>query len=190
MNSTLYERLIEDIGEKRYNHSLRVAEEALKLARIYKCDLDKVKVAAILHDCGKVLDMEKLLNLDYLSDISQDNLNNIHLDLSHSLLGALLAERVYNINDDEILDAIRYHTTGRENMTCIDKIIYLADYIEPARSFEEVEDIRKLALVDLDKAVLKAMESTIKFLISKEKLIDIKTLEARNYLLNNIKFRR
>lgn len=183
MDKSIEEKLIKDIGEKRYNHSVRVMKTAIKLAEINNADIGKAKVAAILHDCAKIIDETNLLKRTYDFDIILDACMEHNHELIHGPLGAKIAEEEYGVKDIQILDAIYYHTTGRENMNILDKIIYMADYIEPYRNFVGVEEIRKLAFEDLDKSLILAMEKTIIFLIENKKLIHPDTIKARNYLL-------
>lgn len=185
MNKSLEEKIIKDIGEKRYNHSVRVMETAIKLAEIYNTDIEKAKVAGILHDCAKIADETNLLKRTNDFDIILDNCMEYNHELIHGPLGAKIAKEEYGIKDEEILDAIYYHTTGRENMSILDKIIYIADYIEPKRNFPGVEEVRSLAFEDIDKSLILAMEKTIIFLIEKNKLIHPDTIKARNYLITN-----
>lgn len=176
------EGLIHKIGLDRYNHSLRVIEIAIELAKIYGEDIEKTKTAALLHDCGKYLDKISLLKKANDFDIILDSVMEANIELIHGPLGSRIAEVEYGIDNKEILDAIYYHTTGRENMTLLDKIIYIADYIEPSRTFHGIEEIRRLAYVDIDKSILKALDTTILFLINKDKLIHRNTIGARNFL--------
>lgn len=175
-------RLEETIGEKRCNHSLRVLQVARELGEIYGEDLERVSVAALLHDCAKIQDREELLKRarDFDIILSNDMLKNT--ELIHGPLGAKIAKEEYNIRDNEILNAIKYHTTGRENMTMLEKIIFIADYIEPYRNFPGLDKIRQLAYQDIDRSILLAMEQTIKFLIDTGKLIALDTVKSRNYL--------
>lgn len=174
--------LIKDIGIKRYEHSLRVMETSIKLANIYGVDIDKASKAALLHDCGKLLSRINLLKMANSFGIILDSVMEDNPDLIHGPLGAKIAEVVYKVEDREILDAIYYHTTGRENMTLLDKIIYIADYIEPNRNFPGLKEIRELAFIDIDQSIMKAMDNSILFLIKTEKLIHLDTIKARNYL--------
>ncbi|WP_353096614.1 bis(5'-nucleosyl)-tetraphosphatase (symmetrical) YqeK [Tissierella praeacuta] len=183
MNKSLENKLIEDIGERRYNHSVRVMEVAIELAKIYDADIEKVKIAAILHDSAKLMDETYLLKMASDFDIILDACMKYNYELIHGPLGAKIAKEKYGIEDTQILDAICYHTTGKENMSILDKIIYIADYIEPYRNFQGIEEVRKLAFEDLDKALILAMEKTITFLIEKNKLIHPDTIKARNYLI-------
>lgn len=187
MEKSFEKNLIKDIGEKRYYHSVRVMETAVRLAEIYNADVEKTKLAAILHDCAKITDKTNLLKRANDFDIILDACMEYNHELIHGPLGAKIAEEEYGIKDIEILDAIYYHTIGKENMNILDKIIYIADYIEPYRNFEGVEEIRKLAFEDIDKSLILAMERTIIFLIEKNKLIHPNTVKARNYLIVELK---
>lgn len=175
--------LIDTIGKQRYEHSLRVVDTAVKLARIYGGEIEKAKTAALLHDCAKYTDEISLLKRISDFDILLDNIMLSNRLLIHGPLGSKIAEIEYGVIDKEILNAIYYHTIGRMNMTLLDKIIYIADYIEPARSFSKVEKIRTLAFEDLDRSILMAMDNTVLYLIQNKKLIHPNTIEARNYLL-------
>jgi predicted HD superfamily hydrolase involved in NAD metabolism len=90
---------------------------------------------------------------------------------------------VYDVHDKEILSAIYYHTTGKENMSLLEKIVYIADYIEPNRDFEGVERVRELAFVDLNESLIQSMDNTIKYIVDKKILIHLDTIKARNYLI-------
>lgn len=174
------------IGEKRYAHTLRVMEMAIKLAEIHNIDIQKAKIAAYYHDCAKIHDREKLFEFvrEYNLEITDDMKNAPQI--IHSFLGAKIAEKRYNIKDKEILDAIKYHTTGRKNMTNMDKVIFLADYIEPGREFPGLEKVRSLSERNLDLAMLFALNNTISFLIEKNQYIAIETIKARNDILKNL----
>lgn len=177
------DKLKESIGDKRYKHSLGVMELAKKLAIVYGTDVERAGLAGLFHDCGKFQDNTYLLNAVKDFGIILDNTikNNTHL--IHGPLGAEIVRRVYNIKDKEILNAIRYHTTGRENMSLLEKIIYIADYTEPNRVFPGVDQIRDLAYKDLNSAVLLSMNNTIKYVIDNGWVIHIDTIKARNYLI-------
>lgn len=186
MDSPFKESLIRDIGINRYKHSYRVMKTAIKLAKKYDVDENKATIAALLHDCGKFEDSNNLLKRVNDFDIILDNVMKSSIELIHGPLGAMIAREDYNIKDIEILDSIYYHTTGRENMTLLDKIIFIADYIEPGRIFPEVDKVRQLAFIDLDKSIILAMDNTIKYLIDKNSLIHLDTVKGRNFLkLNN-----
>lgn len=174
-------RLLEDIGKKRYNHSLRVASLAEKLANNYKVDSKNSYLAGLLHDCAKYNEKKYL---DYLKiDYKNYPVFSINDPVLHSFLGADLAKKVYNINDEDILGAIKYHTTGKEDMSLLQKIIFVADAVEEGRKYDGASAIRDLAFVDIDGAVLALLDSNIKFLISKKALINPLSIEARNYFI-------
>ncbi len=175
------DRLISDIGEKRYKHSLRVMNCAEKLSEGKKVDKEKVKVAAFLHDCAKYNEERymKELNIDNFKEIDPDSSKSV----VHSFLGAEVAKKVYNVRDEEILKAIKYHTTGNENMSLLEKIVFLADAIEEKRSYPGVEEIRKKASKNLDLGVLECLNHNIRYLIDMDAFIDPLTLKARNYLI-------
>lgn len=175
------EKILEDIGGKRYNHSLRVAKTASNLAKIYGLDEEKAYLAGVLHDCAKYNEKKYIDKLDI--DISNYPVSSETDPVLHSFLGAELAKKVYNINDEDLLSAISFHTTGKANMSKLEKIIFIADAIEPARDFEGIEDIRKESVVNLDETMLMLLDSSIKFLISKKSTINPLSIEARNYLI-------
>ena len=182
MNKLIEERLIDSIGEERYLHCLRVAEIATILGEKHNLDVNDVKMAALLHDCAKFEDKTKLLKMGSKFDIIIDSVMEHSIELIHGPLGAKIAEDEYGIKDLDILNAIRYHTTGREDMTILDKIIYISDYIEPSRKFIGIEETRAMAYEDLDMSILLALEDTIKFLMDKNRLIHLDTIKARNSL--------
>lgn len=180
-------KLISNIGYKRYLHSVRVMEESIELAKIFNCNVEKATIAGLLHDCGKFESKQELLKKSFDFDIIQ---KNAHIDdsaLIHGALGAEIARQEFKVEDMDVLNAIRYHTTGRPNMSLLEKIVYISDYIEPGRNFTGVNIVRKLAYKNLDVALFKAMNQTIKYLIDKELYIHPDTFNARNYLINEIK---
>lgn len=186
MDKKLLDSLLIDTGQDRFEHTLRVVEESKKLALLHNIDVEKVTKAALLHDCAKFIDRKYLLKMAIDFDIILSDIMKRNPELIHAPLGAELARSKYNIDDSEILNAIKYHTTGRKNMTDLDKIIYISDYIEPYRKFQGVEDVRQWAYIDLDKALFLAINQSITFLIHKNRLIDKNTIEARNQLIINL----
>lgn len=176
-------KLKEEIGEKRYIHSLGVMEEAEKLSKLYGGDISKAKIAGLLHDCGKLTDKKKAYDIINIEKLIFPNEIMDNYQLLHAYLGRYLAEKIYNIKDVEILDAICFHTTLRDAPTTLDKIIYIADAIEVNRDYDGVEELRELTYKNLDEAILYSLNSTISDLIIKDKYIGIDTLKARNYFL-------
>lgn len=175
--------LIEDISQNRYQHTLRVVETCKKLSKIYGADLIKTEIAALLHDSAKFSCEEKIFNKARELDALDDEIYIYNKDIIHAPLASKIAKDKYNIQDEDILNAIKYHTTGRKNMSLLEKVIFIGDFIEPSRNFDGIGKIRNLAFVDLDKSLLLALNTNLKFLLKKEKLISRDTIEARNYLM-------
>ncbi len=183
---TIEKKIKEMLPQKRYRHSLNVANCAVKLSEIYGYNKEKAYIAGITHDCAKYLNKEEVKYYVDKYKIDLDELEKDNLALSHSLIGSYIAKYEFEINDEDILSAIRYHTTGKENMNLIEKIIYIADLIEEDRSFPEVELLRELVYNnELDKALLISFNNTIKFVIDNNQVIHTRTVNARNYLIKN-----
>mgnify|MGYP000860398855 CR=1 FL=1 len=179
----IYEELKKDIGIERYNHSLLVMETSIQLAKIYNYSIEEARLAGLLHDCGKFQDKTKILKMIEEFDIILDNIMEKNTALVHGPLGEAIAKSKYNIHNKNILNAIRYHTTGRENMSLLEKIVFIADLIEPSRNFPGVEKMRKLAYENLNKSIIFALNSNIQFVIERKGLLHLDTIKARNYLL-------
>ncbi len=175
------------VNTKRYRHTMGVLEAAKDLALRYDIDLDQASVAALLHDCAKELSGKELLKIARAHEIKIDRLLLEEPQLLHGPVGAIIAKEDFGIDDEMILDAIRYHTTGRKKMTQLDKVIYLADFIEPNRRYPRVEKLRKIARIDLDQAVLGALDESLSYLIKKGRLMHKCTVSARNDMLQNLK---
>ncbi|MCM1363491.1 MAG: bis(5'-nucleosyl)-tetraphosphatase (symmetrical) YqeK [Faecalibacterium sp.] len=171
------------LKEKRYIHSLNVADSAVYLAEKYGGDRDKAYIAGLLHDVTKneIPDNQLQMLTDNGIILSQTELNNPKL--WHAMSGAVYAEKVLGITDKEILGAIRYHTTGKAGMTLLEKIVYIADYISAERDYEDVDVMRELADESLDKAALYALKFSLKSLSKKEKLIHTDSVEFYNELI-------
>lgn len=181
-NLKKYEKEIRDrIGEKRFLHTLRVRDTALELAKIYEVDQEKAEVAGFLHDCAKIRDHDELIKSAKEAGLLLTKEMIKAPQIIHSYLGAIYARDLYGIEDEDILNAITYHTTGRANMSDLEKIIFLADYIEPMRNFDGVERARQLAKKDLDAAMYFALNNTLKFLVDHDTYIVPTTVTARNY---------
>ena len=183
------EALREDVRrqmpDKRWRHTLGVAETAVRLAQRYGADPAKAELAALLHDYAKAWPVSRQEQIIREQGLAQDLLD-YDKELWHAHVGAWAAKTTYGIEDEEVLDAIRYHTSGRERMTLLDKIICLADYIEPGRDFPGVERIRALAEKSLEEALVAGFDSTIRHLLETGKRIYPLTVIARNALLAEI----
>ena len=186
MDCKQIEKLLKEmLPETRLNHSLSVSKCAIKLSEIYKCDKEKAKIAGLVHDCAKYFTNEQIEDCVKKFNIELDPLEVNNRALSHSVIGSYVAREVFNINDEEILSAIKYHTTGKENMSLLEKIIYMADLVEEGRKFPKVEELRELTFGGkLDEALLLSFNNTIKFIIDNNQLIHPRTVSARNYILN------
>ena len=170
------------LKHKRIPHVLGTEQEAIRLAERYGADVEKARVAALLHDCTKKLEMPEQLALCRQYGIELDELEQKALKLLHAKTGAAIARDVYGV-DDEIYRAIWWHTTGHADMTLLEKIIYLADYIEPSRDFPGVEDLRQAVHADLDGGLLKALNDSIQDMRQWGNPVHHNTLDARDYLL-------
>lgn len=181
------EKLKELLTESRYIHSLNVAECAKKLAKIYNLDEEKVYLAGLLHDCAKCLSNEQMNDYINKYNIELDEYEKDNRALSHAIIGVYVAKYEFNIDDIEILNAIKYHTTGKDNMTLLEKVIYIADLIEKDRRFEGVDELRNLVLnKKLDRAILNSLNNTIRIVIKRNQLIHPRTINARNFLVSKI----
>jgi predicted HD superfamily hydrolase involved in NAD metabolism len=157
----------EQITDHRYQHTLGVLETSLLLAKRYGADAEKAEIAAILHDYAKFRDSEEMAEIIRRAPNIADDLLDYHRELWHAPVGAYLVQQEVGITDEEILDAIRYHTTGRVGMSVLEKVVCLADYIEPGRHFPGVEEVRQLAQKDLNQALAQSLLNTINFLEKK-----------------------
>ena len=169
------------LKHKRIPHVLGTEQEAIRLAERYGADVEKARVAALLHDCTKRLDMEEQLALCRQYGIQLDALEQQALKLLHAKTGAAIARDVFGV-DDEIYRAIWWHTTGHAGMTLLEKIMYLADYIEPSRDFPGVDKLRAVCYKDLDEGLLMGLEMTIEEMTSMGNPVHRATIEARDAL--------
>ena len=167
---------------KRMPHVLGTEQEAVRLVRRYGGDETQARIAALLHDCTKKLDMAQQLALCEKYGIMLDELEQKALKLLHSKTGAAIARDVFGV-EDAVYDAILYHTTGKPDMTRLEKIIYLADYIEPTRDFPRVDALRKTVYEDLNKGLLMGLTMTIQEMEEMGNPVHHLTRDARDYLL-------
>ncbi|WP_077327098.1 bis(5'-nucleosyl)-tetraphosphatase (symmetrical) YqeK [Virgibacillus siamensis] len=174
------------LTESRFEHTLRVAETAVNLADIFGGTRDKIELAAIFHDYAKYKPIEEMRQLIMERDELPDNLLNYHHELWHGPAASVLIDQKYGIADHKIKSAIFYHTTGKENMSRMDKIIFVADYIEPGRSFPGINEVREAAREDLDAASWMALRNTIQFLVSKKSTVYPDTFYAYNELTRKL----
>lgn len=184
------ERLMDEtksqMPSKRWDHTLGVMSTAAALARRFGGDVEKADIAALLHDYCKYWPIDEQRRV-YNEEGLDADLLNYDAQLLHGPIAAEVVCKRYGIADEEILDAIRYHTSGRERMTLLDKIVCLADYIEPGRDFPNVHNIREIAEHSLERALVAGFDSTIQFLLSKGKKVYPLTVVARNALIDEIR---
>ena len=181
-------RLKEMLGEERLEHSINTSKIARELAIKYNCDANKAEIAGLLHDCAKDLDYKTLEKMVLEYNIELDEITRKIPKLLHPLAGAVIAKKEFNIQDPVILKAIKAHSTGVAQMSLLDKIVYLSDKIEPLRNVNGVEKVRKMAEIDLDRAVLMTLDMGILYLISKNLFIHPVSIEARNNILSKVVF--
>ena len=175
----------EHLTEKRYVHTIGVMETAIILAERFGADVKQAELAAIFHDYAKFRNREEMKQIIIDQHMPQDLLN-FHHELWQAPVGAYLVKNECGIEDEEVLSAITYHTTGRVDMTLLEKVIFLADYIEPGRSFPGVEEVREKAKENLNTAVVYALRNTITFLLSKSTTIYPNTFLAYNDLVKKM----
>lgn len=179
-------KLKESLSKERYIHSIRVMELSENLALHYKIDVNKAKIAGLLHDCAKNISRYEEYALLNKYGIVLDEIQKQSHSLIHSILGLYVAKEKYFITDEEILEAIYWHTTGRAGMTMLEKVVFIADYIEPGRTFDIAKKVREHVYNDIDRCILLCTEATILYLIGNKRLVHPYTMETRNDALLTI----
>ena len=172
---------------KRYTHTLGVVEMSEKLAKTYNADIEKCKVAALLHDICKEMDMEYIKNIcknNFMNELSEEDLENN--EILHGFAGAYYVKNELGIDDKEILSAIKYHTVGEKNMTLVEKIVYIADAIEYGRNYPSVVKIREETYKNLDRGILMEIEHKEKYLESIGKKSHPNTNELKKEILKEL----
>ena len=167
------------LTKERYHHTVGVAYTAMSMAMKYNPQPDnnefmvKAEIAGLLHDCAKCMDNDKKIRICNKNQISYSKIEAENPYLLHGKVGAYIARKEFNILDEDILNAITWHTTGHPDMSLLEKIIFVADYIEPSRRpIPELNLIRQLAFTDIDQTVIKILENTLKYLNEKGSPID------------------
>lgn len=170
------------LDSKRYEHTISVAYIATALAMRYDCDIKKAEIAGLLHDCAKCMPDDTKLSKCIKYNISISDIERENPFLLHAKLGAFLAMNKYRVDDKEIISAILYHTTGRPSMSTLEKIVYIADYIEPGRTkAPNLSEARRTAFVDLDLTMYLILKETLEYLKKDPKNIDGMTVKAYEY---------
>lgn len=186
----LRKEMEQTLEHKRYEHTLGVAYTAATLAMVHDVDVNKALIAGMLHDCAKCMSHHKQISLCKKNSMQLSEIEiEKHSPLLHAKAGSCLARKKYGVTDEDILQAISYHTTGRPHMSPLEKIIYIADYIEPGRertkrSYADIQnlaEVRKMAYRDLDEALCKILSDTLDYLSKKGGKIDSMTRETYEY---------
>ncbi len=176
--------------KKRFEHTLGVTYTAACLAMCHDIDIERAETAGLLHDCAKCLSNEKKIKLCKKQSIEINMTEAKNPFLLHAKAGAYLAEYKYGIRDEDILNAVRYHTTGRPGMSMLEKIIFIADYIEPNRTHSsKLPALRKLAFEDINEALLEILKSTLIYLEKVENAVDPMTKKTYDYYVSSARLR-
>ncbi|MDR3562890.1 MAG: bis(5'-nucleosyl)-tetraphosphatase (symmetrical) YqeK [Negativicutes bacterium] len=183
MTEKSLDKLTATLSSKRWEHSLGVAATAAELAEIYGADRGKARLAGLIHDCAREMSNNTLLQTAEAFGIVVTDVDKWQPVLLHASVGAVIAQREYGVDDPEVLHAILWHTTGGPEMSLLDNILFLADFIEPGRSFAGVDKLRKLAKKNLRDALLAAYDQTLNYLIIKQRPIHFATVAGRNALM-------
>jgi predicted HD superfamily hydrolase involved in NAD metabolism len=182
----LKELMRKRFSTKRYQHLLGAAEMARQLAVTWDVDETLAVEAALLHDYAKIYKGSEMLEMSEKRHLVTDEVYRQFPELLHAKLGAVLVKEELGIVDPQILGAITSHCYGGENMSMLDKIIFIADYIEPGRKFEGVEAVRAMAFKNINRALLMAIEGTLRHIIKRDKPIHVTSVMIRNALLREL----
>ncbi len=170
------------LSPKRFQHTMNVKNLAVRMAQHYGVDTEKAALAAILHDSAKELPRTELLQIMQDNAIIKKGTQNRPEPVWHGICAAILAKTQWNVQDEEILSAIACHTTGKENMSKLDKILFLADMTSAERDYPGVEELRSLEMRNLDKAMIQALKMTISFVEQKNAIADPESAKALAWL--------
>lgn len=187
----IFEQIREDLEnrlkKKRYEHVLRVVDTAVRVNKDLNLGLDeeKVRYASLLHDCAKNLEEEYFQEYKEEYGLDYDTIFEV-FPVAHAKLGAIAAKERYGVEDLEILEAIECHTMGKENMTLLDKLVFIADFIEPGRDFEDAKIVEKELYKDFDKGLLLSFKLQILHLIENDMVVGLDIMKAWNYLQRRV----
>lgn len=171
-----------DLDSKRYEHTLGVAYTAACLAMRYGYDMEKAYITGLLHDCAKCMSNKDKLEYCEKYDIPVTKVEHENPSLLHAKVGAEMSRRKYDIKDSEIYQAIMYHTTGHPQMTLLDKIIYISDYMEPHRDeAPNLDSVRKQAFIDINATLLTILKDSVTYLEKSDKTVDPMTMQTYLY---------
>ena len=181
-NKKIRKRMEKELDTKRYEHTLGVAYTAMALAMRYEAPIKNAELAGLLHDCAKCISNEKKITICEKHNINITEIERRNPFLLHAKVGSFLAMDMYKVHDKNVINAILNHTTGRPGMSLLEKIIFVADYIEPNRKqAPNLSQIRKQAFVDIDEAILWILRDTLKYLDGTAEEIDPMTRKTYDY---------
>lgn len=172
----------EKISEKRFYHSRCVAKRCMELASRYDININKAKLVGIVHDMAKELSKEEKIKYAEEKGLQIDEAEYAHPNLLHGKIAGDMAKKMFGFSDD-MVQAIAFHTTGKANMSMLDKILYVADATGDDRSWEDVKHVKDLADKNIDEAVMYLFNMEIKDRVEKNKIIHANTIFGRNYML-------
>lgn len=180
--------LEDNLDSKRYEHTLGVAYTAACLAMRYGYNMEKAYITGLLHDCAKCMSNKDKIEYCEKHNIPMNSTEQANPSLLHAKIGAEMSRRKYDIDDSEIYQAIQYHTTGHPNMTLLDKILYIADYMEPHRDeAPNLDLVRKQVFIDIDTALFTILKDSVDYLDSSDKPVDPMTMETYLYYVKQEK---
>jgi predicted HD superfamily hydrolase involved in NAD metabolism len=178
----ILEYLKANLKRKRFEHSLGVEKCARELALRFGCDAEKAALAGLVHDCAKSLELGKMTEYARLAGFPMDGASGAGAGILHAPAGAVVAREALGIDDREVLSAVCWHTVPRTDMSTLDKVVSLADIIEPGRDFEGVERIREAARTDLDEAFRLSLARVMRYVLDKGLFLHPQTLQVYNEL--------
>ncbi len=182
ISQKLRKQLEKELKPDRFDHTLGVAYTASSMAMIHGANVEKALIAGMLHDCAKCMSHDEQIKICEKNKIDITDVERRNHSLLHAKVGMYLARTKYDVYDTEILNAIRYHTTGRENMSLLEKIVYIADFIEPNRKpLDAMDEIRKEAFTDIDKCLAHILHDSVIYLQTIGKECDETTLNAYQF---------
>ena len=181
----MVKKLESKLNPKRFVHSIGVEYTAANLAFVHGADVEKARLAGLLHDCAKYIPTDEKLKRAKKYGIKVNKCEKANPELLHGKIGVFIAKEKYGVDDPEILSAIAYHTTGHPDMTLLEKIIFVADYIEPNRRIiRDLPEIRREAYLDLDKCIIHILKNTLEYLETTDAAIDELTRDTYDYYVS------
>lgn len=179
---TLYDDVKSSLSEKRFKHTEGVIKRAVEYAEVYNANIEDTKLAALAHDIAKEISKEDAFEMVEKYGLELDEIEKLNFNLVHAKLAAEIVKEKYNFNED-ILNAIRYHTTGREDMSILEKIIFLADATEENRNYKELEYLVSLIKENIDAGMIYTLKWTFNDITNKGNLIHLDSVKAYNFLI-------